>query len=265
MWTFVWFVTTFLGGHDGLELTDRLTPKTFQGNPWGPAAYEARRVGTLPLIKFTPEMKQWQAWGKTNLRDGDILFRRGDARLVMGYFPFSKFLASVTNSRFSHTGQVGMEDGEPYVYDMTYSGVRRQALSVWILDNIGPFAVKRIRSDHSADAAKALAFCQEVYRRQVPFDFELHIDDRAFYCIELTEKCYRAAGVPLSEPVLLGDMERASEYPICMYLFQVFSPLRLDQPVFFPGNDRHGIWSCPLLETVYESPATNLARATSAH
>ena len=263
MWTFVWFISTFLGGHDGLEPTDRLTPKTFQGNPWGPAAYEARRNGSLPSIVETPAMKQWQAWGKASLQDGDILFRRGDARLLMGYFPFSKFLANVTNSRFSHTGQVGIEDGEPFVYDMTYSGVRRQPLSVWLLDNKGAFAIKRIRADRVASAVKALDFCRDVYRRQVPFDFELSPDDRAYYCIELTEKCYRAAGIPLSEPVLLGDMERASEYPICMYMFQTFSPLKLDQPVFFPGNERHGIWSSPLLQTVYESPREEVAKAAS--
>ncbi len=263
MWTVVWFVTTFFGGHEGFEPTDRLTPRTFQGNPWGPVAYEARRTGELPPLVQTPGMKQWQDWGKATLHDGDILFRRGDARLLMGYFPFSKFLANVTNSRFSHTGQVGIEDGEPFVYDMTYSGVRRQPLAVWMLDNKGAFAVKRVRADHVPSATKALEYCRDVYRRQVPFDFELSIDDRAFYCVELTEKCYRSTGTPLSDPVLIGDMERAAEFPICMYMFSVLSPLKPDQLVFLPGNERHGIWSSPLLETVYESPRDEFDKAAS--
>jgi hypothetical protein len=66
----------------------------------------------------------------------------------------------------------------------------------------------------------------------------------------MTEKAFRSSGLTLSEPVLLGNMEHAPEFPICMFAFAYLSPWKLDQPVFFPGNDRHGIWSSPLLETI---------------
>ncbi len=265
MWTFVWFVTTFLGGHDGLEPTDRLVPRGYQGNPWGPEANQSRLTGAMPPVIETLEMKQWRLWGKATLREGDILFRRGDARLLFGYFPFSRFLANVTGSRFSHTGQAAIEDGEPFVYDMTKAGVRRQPFSVWILDNKGPFAVKRIRPERIDVAHKAVEFCRDVYQKQVPFDYDLNLDDTSYYCVELTEKSYRAGGMALSEPVLIGDMENAAEFPICIYAFSKLSPLRLDQAVFFPGNERHGIWSCPLLETVYESPKDEVVNVTTGH
>jgi Permuted papain-like amidase enzyme, YaeF/YiiX, C92 family len=256
MWTIVWLMTLVFGGHDGKEPTDRLIPEHWHGNPWGPEATRARETGEIPPVPLTPLMKQWDAWGKTVLRDGDILFRRGDAKLLAGHFPFSKFLARVSGSRFSHTGIVAIEEGEPVVYDTTKAGVRRQPFHIWILDNAGPFAVKRVRPADQPYTAKAVQYCRDLFARQLPFDYDLSIDDRAFYCVEMTEKAYRANGLPLSEPVRLGDMENITKYPICVLVFLKISNLSLDQPVYFPGNERHGIWSCPRLMTIYESKLT---------
>jgi hypothetical protein len=51
-------------------------------------------------------------------------------------------------------------------------------------------------------------------------------------------------------------MERITRYPVCVLVFLKISNLTLDQPVYFPGNRNHGIWSCPRLVTVYESKTT---------
>jgi hypothetical protein len=233
-----------------------LIPIGWQGNPWGPEATHARETGIIPALELTPAMNEWNLWGKKVLHDGDILFRRGDAKLLLGQFPISRFLSAVTNSRFSHTGIVAIEDGEPVVYDTTKAGVRRQPFHVWVLDNAGPFGVKRVRPEFRDYTTKAIAYCRELFRRQVPFDYDLGTDDAAFYCVEMTEKAYRNNGMPLSEPVRLGDMERITRYPICVLVFLKISNLRLDQPVFFPGNQNHGIWSSSKLVTVYESKPT---------
>jgi hypothetical protein len=37
-------------------------------------------------------------------------------------------------------------------------------------------------------------------------------------------------------------------------VFLKSSNLSLEQLVFFPGNERHGIWSSPHLMTIYASP-----------
>src|SRR3954465_4565245 len=87
-------------GGDGKEPTDRLVPPGWQGNPWGPEATKARQTGQIPPVPMTPLMMQWDKWGKQVLRDGDILFRRGDAKLLRGHFPFSRFIANVSGSQF---------------------------------------------------------------------------------------------------------------------------------------------------------------------
>ena len=262
MWTLI-LLTTALFGRDGKEPTDLLVPTGWHGNPWGPDATQARESGLIPPIVMTPSMKQWDAWGKQVLRDGDIVFRRADARVLFGRFPFSRFIANVTNSRFSHTGIIAVEQGQPVVYDTTKAGVRRQPFAVWMLDNVGAFGVKRVRPGLQDRALKAVACCRDMYQRQVPFDYDLNLDDAALYCVEMTEKAYRAAGLKLSDPVRLADMERAAEYPVCIFAFMHLSSLKLDQEVFFPGNDRHGIWSCPNLQTIYVTPLPTTARRPS--
>jgi hypothetical protein len=216
---------------------------------------------------MTPLMTQWDKWGRIVLREGDLLFRRGDAKVLFGYFPFSRFIANASGSPYSHVGVVAIEDGAPVVYDTTKAGVRRQPFHIWVLDNVGGIGVKRLKRDFRAHIPGVVGFVHRVYEEQVPFDYNLSLDDAALYCVEMAEKAFRAEGLKLSEPVRLGDMENAAKFPICMFTFQYLSlwtldkPLSLEQPVFFPGNERHGIWSSPLLETVYPTAPTSAGTA----
>ncbi|MDB5352648.1 MAG: Orthopoxvirus protein of unknown function [Planctomycetota bacterium] len=264
---FGWILALAVQGHDNLEPTDRLVPPGFKGNPWGPAATLARATGKLPVIPISPLMAQWDTWGRTVLKEGDIVFRRGDARVLFGKFPFSKWLANADNSAYSHTGIVAVENGEPVVYDTTYASVRRQPFSIWVLDNVGQIGVKRLKPDQQSHVPAVIAFCRKLYAEQPPFDYELALDDKAFYCLEMTEKAFRASGLTLSQAIRVGDMERISRTPYVVLMFQMVTPwvlekgLTLETEIFLPGNDRHGIWASPLLETVY--PPAPVASATT--
>jgi len=147
---------------DQCEATDRLAPAGWQGNFWGPSANQDRREGKLPKVPMTPVMTSWQNWGKKTLRTGDIVFRLGDARVLFGYFRFSRFVANADNSAFSHTGVVAIENGEPVVYDTTKMGVACQPFGVWMLDNVGALGVKRLRPEHRGAVPKVLAYCHKV-------------------------------------------------------------------------------------------------------
>jgi hypothetical protein len=257
-------------GGDGLEVTDRLAPPGFVGNPWGPAATLARETGAIPPIPITPYMQQWDRWGRTVLRDGDLLFRRGDARILFGYFPFSRFLANLTGSAYSHVGVVAIERGMPVVYDTTKASVRRQPFYIWILDDVETIGLKRLRPAYRDRIPGVIRYLRRVYQEQVPFDYNLDPDDSELYCVEMAEKAFRTQGLILSQPVRIRDMERFHEFPINVFIIRMLSwvtlhrPLSLDQPVFCPGNERHGIWSSPYLETIYpKKPAAAYSRDTA--
>lgn len=262
----LWLLMAYYGGKDGgKEPTDLLVPAGWEGNPWGPAATAARKSGAIPPIPDTPAMKQWDQWGRKVLKNGDILFRRGDARILGGMFPFSRFIANISGSKFSHIGTVVIEDGEPIVYDTTKASVRRQPLKVWVLDNTGPFAVKRLKPEFRDRIPKVVEYLHTVYQKQVPFDYDLSTDDRELYCVEMAEKAFRHSGLVLSEPILLADMENINQFPLCVLGFSSLTTLKLDQAVYFPGNERHGIWSSPLLETVFQmQPPPRISRPAAA-
>lgn len=251
-----WALALYFNAPEEREMSERLVPPGWQGNYYGPAATEARHEGRIPPIRLTPHMARWDRWGRQVLRDGDIVFRRGDARLLHGYFPISRFLANCSNSPFSHTGVVAIERDGPVVYDTTRTGVARQPFCVWALDNVGWIGVKRLRPEYRSAIPRVLAYCRKVFQEQVPFDYELSLDDRELYCVEMTQKAFLAAGIELCKPIRVGDMERAPEFPLCMFGLRFASqyllkrPLTFDTLVYFPGNERHGIWSARQLMTV---------------
>jgi hypothetical protein len=200
-------------------------------------------------------MERWQSWGSKVLREGDIVFRLGDARVVRGKVALSRFIARATGSPFSHTGIVALEDGLPVVYDCSSDGTQRQPFEVWMLDSISALGVKRIKAENRKHISGVIQYCRGVFERQVPFDFGFRMEDDSLYCLELTEKAFRSQGLALSEPVRIGDWEYLSSFPLTALLIPPVTglvldrPITLEQPVYLPGNEKHGIWASPLLET----------------
>jgi len=198
-----------------------------------------------------------QRWGREVLRPGDIVFRLGDARVMRGMVPLSRFIARATGSPFSHTGIVAIEDGLPVVYDCSSGGIQRQPFEVWVLDSLGALGVKRLTPEHRERIAGVIGFCRAAFERQVPFDPGFRMEDDSFYCLELTEKAFRSQGLALSEPVRIVDWEYLTSLPLTALLIPPVSglmldrPITLEQPVYVPGNERNGVWASPLLETVF--------------
>jgi Permuted papain-like amidase enzyme, YaeF/YiiX, C92 family len=267
LWFLCWTFALFHSEHGAAEPTDWMKPPSWSGNFWGPAATRDRATGKLPPIHFTKSMTRWDSWGKSVLRDGDIVFRLGDARTLAGCFPMSQFIADASASRYSHTGVVAVEDGSVVVYDCSSSGIQRQPFAVWMLDCMGPMGIKRLKEQERKHIPGVLKYCRDTFLKQVPFDYGFQIDDRELYCVEMTEKAFRSEGLALSAPVLLGDWQNLVHFPLTTFLFEKLSvlaleqPFSVDQPVYVPGNETEGIWASPLLEQVYPKKTENIAAA----
>ena len=256
-WFFCWMIGLWAYEQGPEDPEDWMRPPAWSGNYWGPAASRARSAGELPPMRMSPELARWDRWGRRVLREGDIVFRLGDARGMRGHFALSWFIARATGSPFSHTGIVAIEDGSPMVYDSSSEGVRRMPFGVWMLECFGPMGVKRLKAEHRRHIPGVIDYCLKAFERQVPFDFAFGLDDSALYCLELTEKAFRSQGLKLSEPIRIGDWEHLTSYPITALAMPfgtrlaVGSPITLEQAVYVPGNDHQGMWASPLLETVF--------------
>ncbi len=232
---------------DGLRLGSRI-------NPWGPAATRAR--GDNAVVYTDSVTKALDRWGRGQLRDGDVVFRLGDTRVLWGLFPLSRFIARATGSRFSHAGVVAIEHGVPVVYDCAASGIQRKPFALWMGDTIGAFGLKRLKPEQRRHIPGALAYCRRVFEAEVPFDRGFGLDDERLYCTELVEKAFRAAGLPLSEPVPIRDWKNLGQFPLttatilAAAAYSLDAPITLDQPVYLPGDDRQGLWGSRWLDTV---------------
>ena len=212
-WFCCWMIA-FWNDERGLEeRSDWMRPAAWSGRFWGPAASRARSAGELLPLPMDPEMARWNRWGRDVLREGDIVFRLGDARAMRGIFALSWFIARATDSPFSHTGIVAIEDGSPMVYDCSSDGIRLMPFEVWMLDCVGSMGVKRLKPEHRRHIPGVIGYCRTIFEQQVPFDFEFRLDDSALYCLEMTEKAFRSQGLTLSEPVRIGDWEHLTSYP----------------------------------------------------
>lgn len=161
-WFYCLMIVLGTSEQDAAEATDWMKPASWHGNFWGPAATRARSNGELPPLPTNPVMTHWSTWGKNILRDGDIVFRLGDAKALGGRFPLSQFIATATGSQFSHTGIVAVESGSPVVYDCSSAGVQRQPFEVWMLDCVGAVGVKRLKPEYRKHIPGVLSYCREV-------------------------------------------------------------------------------------------------------
>jgi Permuted papain-like amidase enzyme, YaeF/YiiX, C92 family len=257
LWFCGWMIAFACTERDADDATDWMRPPAWSGNFWGPAASRARLAGQLPPLPVTPAMARWGDWGRRVLREGDIVFRLGDARALRGILPLSSFIARATGSPFSHTAIVAIEEGSPVVYDASSEGIRRLPFEAWMVECVGPMDVKRPKPNYRDRIPGVIGYCRKLFEKQVPFDYEFSLDDDSFYCLELTEKAFRSQGMALSEPVRIGDWEYLMRYPVIALGIPVVSRLMLDRPitleqsVYLPGNEHQGVWASPLLETVF--------------
>ncbi len=192
----------------------------------------------------------WQRWGESHLQSGDLLFVRGQYRILLGLVDFSSLASDLTDSPFSHVALVSREDDGLWVYDTVADGPRRLAFADFIADRrLTLLAARRLRCAHRAHSAEAIDFCHDVWQRQVPFDETFRLENGRWYCSELIEMAFRHAGLPLSQPVPIQQLpgyDRVS--PALRQVLLTARSIDPSEPVFFPGNDSAGIWSSAALE-----------------
>ncbi len=187
-------------------------------------------------------MAEWAKFGRCHIQDGDILFRYG-----LSYKPYeiatSRIIAGAEDNRFSHDGIARWENDVLYVYDAEPppQGIRKVPFEFWVLDVANKsLTIKRPRPEFQRYVPAALAYCEDVYQRQVPFDDALSLTDDKLYCSEMIEKAYRCAGLVLSEPVRITCLPNYNRWRILKPVVQGTTPIRVANMIFALGNPYYG-------------------------
>ncbi len=222
-------------------------------NPWGPQANEARAEGRLVPLFYPKRQAEWEAFARSTIQDGDLLFRFGTAYSLRQQFT-SRLIRGVSDGLFSHDGIAKWEGETLYVYDTVPApeGVRKTPFIFWMLDvdDNGLF-IKRVKPEYRDAIPQALAYIEDAYERQVPFDADLHLDDEKLYCDEMLEKAYRSAGLVLSDPVPARCLPHFKRYLLIALLAELFTTIDVEEPIFAIGNEHYGTFGSPCLDLVF--------------
>ena len=202
---------------------------------------------------ITPHMARWDRRGRQVLRDGDIVFRRGDARLAHGFFPMSRFWPTAATAPFRIPGSFRSKWMDRLCMTrLAPAWPASRSASGPSTTSVGWGS--RVEAEHKARSI--VAYCHQCIAEQIPFDYELVRRRQGPLLRGVTEKAFvRPAS---SSPTRSGwaTWSALSEFPICMFglqfasRFQLERPLTFDSLVYFPGKERHGIWSAKQLMTV---------------
>lgn len=142
--------------------------------------------------------------------------------------PYSFFFGLVPERffTFTHAGLIVIEDGEPFVYDVSgrykpgiderptdaiVGGVRRTPFLDYCRPNL---YAEVFDPPPGADPAKIAAYCQEKHARGVPFDAYFNWDDHeALYCTEFVALALEQAG---AKPVALVPVRKNPSLAIAL-------------------------------------------------
>lgn len=210
----------------------------------------ARWQAAIGMPDTRARVSAWQRWAESHLESGDLLFVRGQHRILLGLVDFSNLASDLTDSPFSHIALVSREEDGLWVYDIVAEGPRRTAFADFVADRrLTLIAARRLRQQHRWSALPAIEFCHDVWQQQTPFDDSFRLENGRWYCSELIEMAFRHAGLPLSQPVPIQQLpgyDRVS--PALRQVLLTARSIDPSEPVFFPGNDSAGIWSSAALE-----------------
>jgi hypothetical protein len=191
---------------------------------------------------------------KRDMRSGDILYRYSDARGPLG-LPFTRIVANVTKSEYSHSAMLFVENGEPHVLEINDEGTLRYRLIDWIDTCYGDhFSIYRLKD---LDDQKESALLTQIYRileEDPDYDFTFSNPDK-FYCTESVIEVYRRAlGIEIDSGYLIKEVVPTWLYFVLrvgVFLFSYFgTSLPFDKKVYFVGNENRGMMSSPLTKLV---------------
>ena len=196
----------------------------------------------------------WDSWAEDHLQTGDILFIRGESRILLGLVSFSGLCTDLADSKFSHVAVVSREDGRCVVYDIILGGPQRMGFGQYVTDHtVWNVAVKRLEPQCRADIPEVIRYCRQVHQHGGGFDNSFRLNNEYLYCSEFVEIAFRKAGVHLSDPVPINELPNYAQLPMSTKLLaDAAANIKVDQKILLPGNDQIGIWACPHLQLVLD-------------
>ncbi|MCC6818359.1 MAG: YiiX family permuted papain-like enzyme [Bacteroidia bacterium] len=131
---------------------------------------------------------------KDTLKEGDIIFQTN----ISGQ---GKAIQLATKSKYTHVGILMKQEGSWFVYEAVQP-VSKTPLDVFIsTGDSGYYAIKRLKGSDTLLNMDKLARMRTYMITQLGKDYDPYFNwsDSTLYCSEFVWKCYRKAGIVLSD------------------------------------------------------------------
>lgn len=191
---------------------------------------------------------------------GDIIFRMGNQRVLGGLVDFSKMSARMADSDFSHAcivlqaynGESPRTDPAAglLVADTSVYGIERKFFRDWHISGTENLVVKRLKPEYRFLIPRVLETVGGIIERDALYNANFVYNDERFYCTQVVDFAFRANGYPLSDLVSIRDFPNYGSFlhgTACL-----IGGVDPGVEVAIPGNDRIGLFSSPMLETVID-------------
>lgn len=190
------------------------------------------------------------------LRSGDILYRASNAVGPLG-IPFSRLVAQVTHSQYSHAAMVFIENGEINVLEINDQGTLQFRMIDW-LDTCytSHIAIYRYKNLTDLQEARLLFNIRKFLTSDPEYDFTFSDPDK-FYCTESVIEIYeRSFGIKLVEGDYIRDVVPFWVYLLLRagsFISSFFgASLPFNARLFYAGNSNRGMISSPFTFKVFE-------------
>ena len=196
------------------------------------------------------------------VQQGDIIFRLSSTSVAGNLIDFSRGVANLSESDFSHAVLVLRADETGVLLvDVTAHGVERRYLIDWLMDHSSNIVVKRLRPAYRHLIPKVLRELEIVIKEDNLYDDTFTPDNDVYYCTELVDHIFRKVDQPLAERISVKELPRYSLFVAVCCMVGGISP---DREVVVAGNEKIGLFSSPMLDTVIDLRPNSTAEATAA-
>ena len=193
---------------------------------------------------------------KSDMRSGDILYRYSDAKGPLG-LPFTRMVADITKSEYSHAAILLIDNDEPCVMEVNDEGTLKYRLLDWIDTCYGTtFSVYRLKDLDKQKEFKLLTQIHMFLDKDPDYNFTFS-DPNKFYCTQSVMHIYaQALGIQLDSGYYLKDLMSTWKYTLLKmgnFFFSFFgTSLPFNQRLYFVGNENRGMMASEFTKLVHK-------------
>ena len=193
---------------------------------------------------------------KSDMKSGDILYRYSDAKGPLG-LPFTRMVADITKSEYSHAAVLFIDRGDPFVMEVNDEGTLQYRLLDWIDTCYGTtFSVYRLKDLDKQKEGKLLTQIHIFLDKDPDYNFTFSTPGK-FYCTQSVMYIYsQALGIQLDPGYYLKDLMPTWKYFLLKFGNFFFSflgtSLPFNEKLYFVGNEKRGMMSSEFTELVHK-------------